>query len=139
MLLGASWSAVDLDDSDDESKFERMKIRQNSKDGMLGLLWLPGDLQSQVKNFRSGEHQEALVDIDRRAASDLPWWFVVDSSDADENVDDAVDPFLQEVESGAANNAGYLLAAMAVGTQSPGALTLVVLTVLGFIHNRAKD
>jgi hypothetical protein len=81
-----------VEKSDDETNHVRIKINNlkghreslYNKVGLfprqLDLRWLPGDLQSQVRNLvkfsdqLSDENKETLKGIDNRASSDTPWW-----------------------------------------------------------------
>jgi hypothetical protein len=146
MLLGA-WNAGSCDDDDDdESHHVRIKQKRRrlgppskgvAKTGrrhrVLDLRWLPGDLQTQVRSLASpwagdeATSMEKLEAIDRRAASDLPWWVVANSEEGEgEQTSSAV----LDVETAAANNAGYLLAALAAGTRAPLAMAAVVMSIL---------
>ena len=132
-------------DSEDESAYEPIKVRSRTT-GPFGLLWLPGDLQEQVKRIISPGHKtgtasgsssslhNAVLDIDRRASSNLPWWFVADSSDDDDDTTITTDSSLIEVEASASNNAGYMLGALLAGIQTPNYLMGLVLGLLCSVH-----
>lgn len=102
----------------------------------LDLRWLPGDLQSQVRDRVSFcdditdddfPSREFLQSMDRRAASDMPWWVVADSSDSDHGATAAANAPVYEAEATAANNPGYLLGALVAGTSAPLTMAAVVM------------
>ena len=85
----------------DDRDHERIKVKRSNKIKLssrhLDLRWLPGDLQSQVRNLIAHSdnltdyHKESVKDIDVRASSDVPWWVLPDaaSSTADYNITDS--------------------------------------------------
>ena len=89
--------------NDLEQRLGEIGVREGTRRKSLDLLWLPGDLQCHMisqadivksenkrkpKSIYKFSSAEAMEAIDRRAASDLPWWVIVESSDDDDDDDD---------------------------------------------------
>ena len=87
----------------------------------LDLRWLPGDLQNHMK---SNPTSDALEALDRRSATDQPWWVTAaeDDSDVDEpNHNLAI----------SSANAGHIIGGLIAATQAPIATAVVVVCMLG--------
>lgn len=117
----------------------------------LEMRWLPGDLQSHVKDVVSSRGYglaDALRDVDRRSHSFLPWWIVDDNND-----DDDIGKDESETSGGANGDAvvvmddpneddndkskvpfvadtGHVLGALVLAIQAPRTTALVVATIL---------
>jgi hypothetical protein len=127
----------------------------------VDLLWLPGDLQTQMRDLASSSSlqietdgayspQSALVEMDRRAADPFPWWMVASDSSSDEdsdassavgigkNDDDPAVKFapmllLDRTPSveAEAGNSGFLLAALVASARAPLTTAVLVVTLTG--------
>jgi hypothetical protein len=121
----------------------------------LNLRWLPGDLQTHLRSQASMDvagtvsqsssstefcSSAALEAIDRRAASDKPWWNVVDLSSDTESEED-VNAEGADVDSvalppGIGNptlTRGYLLGMFLAGVQAPLWVASAVVALLGLV------
>ena len=102
----------------------------------LEMRWIPGDLQSHVKDVASSmtNFTDALQAMDRRSLSFLPWW-VVDDSDSDSELsdqndnDDAV--AVDGLNVAASVNAGHILGGLIAAIQAPLATAASVVLLLG--------
>ena len=136
-------------------------VQDRTKRKSLDLRWLPGDLQvhmiSQADEVESTgkvfefDSAKALESIDRRAASDLPWWAVMEedteSTDdeshersTEKNSDDEGDHSL-EVGSYLAPHQRHpstrpiqFLFALVFGVKAPLSLAAAVVTLVGFVY-----
>lgn len=141
-MMRGSRSSGDVLQSESDRNHERIKVqrgRKSKRKRPLDLLWLPGDLQSQVRSLAASLELDGdtttsvLADIDRRASSDLPWWVIAESSDDDNGSLTRMDAVLLDTETAAGNNAGYLLGALVAGTQAPLTMATLVLGLVGLV------
>ena len=124
----------------DEASFVSIKRRRRknilSQMGgpTLDLRWLPGDLQSHVK---ASANAEELQDLDRRTASDSPWWVINnddDTSDAERNENDRREELQKPV------NIGHVLGGLIAAIQAPVSTASTVLLILGCMqHDSRKE
>jgi hypothetical protein len=158
-------------DDDDDADHVRIKISRDKRfstgtaflprrKSPVDLLWLPGDLQTQMRDLASSlslqsetdgaySPQSALVEMDRRAADPFPWWMAASDSSSDEDSDasSAVgsgkddDPSVKfapmllpdrtpSVEA-EAGNSGFLLAALVASARAPLTTAALVVTLTG--------
>lgn len=154
LLLGATWQDV-LDSSgsiDDESNHVRIKVsneKKSKRDGEkrreLGLLWLPGDLQTQMRELVSTQMLESAPDdltsepflraMDKRSSSEMPWWIQApssssSSSDDEGDADESLGPG-QRLPDATSSGPGFLLAALVIAIQAPMTAAAIVLGVAG--------
>jgi phosphatidylinositol 4-phosphatase len=88
----------------------------------LDLRWLPGDLQNHMKSNPSSDALEAL---DRRSATDQPWWVTAAENDS-EDVDE-----LNHNLATSSVNAGHIIGGLIAATQAPIATAVAVVCMLG--------
>eukprot|EP00977_Amphora_coffeiformis_P013477 scaffold3570_cov227-Amphora_coffeaeformis.AAC.11 len=145
LLLGASWQdLIKSSPEDDDSDHVRIKVsmedakRKRQKKRDLGLLWLPGDLQTQMRElvalplldseFDEIASEPLLRAMDKRASSEIPWWIQATSSDES----DAEDPKpLRRDADSTSSSPGFMLAALVASTQAPLTTAALVLSVVG--------
>jgi microcystin degradation protein MlrC len=100
------------------------------------------DFDNEAKLSAEFCSADALAAIDRRAASNEPWWITPDSSD-DEGGAALVDHQTAKAELGATiNHAGYVLSSLLLGTRAPLPIAAVVVGLLGAMYLppfRVKD
>jgi hypothetical protein len=159
-------------DEDDDADHVRIKIGRDKRfstsaaflprrKSPVDLLWLPGDLQTQMRDLASASSlqretdgaysaQSALEEMDRRAADPFPWWMMASDSSSDEdsdasstgstgNDDDPAAkfaPMLVEQDripsaEVAVGNSGFLLAALVASARAPLATAVLVVTLTG--------
>jgi hypothetical protein len=136
-LLGGRWhDTIDQDDDVRHVRIKQSKMRKqlvSRRRKLLDLRWLPGDLQTQVRSLAASsigdlydaETPGSLQAMDKRAASNLPWWVV----DSDDTGDESREKFSSR-ETEIINSGGFLFGAVLAGTQSPVAMAAVVLALL---------
>lgn len=148
---------------DDDSNHVRIKVDRDKRTGgaflprkksPVDLLWLPGDLQTQMRALATSSTllddkdgsfspQMALEEMDRRAASDAPWWMMASDSSSDEEgdvsstesraSDDSAEfaPILSPVRipsvEASSGNGGFSLAALVASTRAPSTTAALVL------------
>ena len=145
LLLGASWQdLIESSPEDDDSDHVRIKVsmedakRKRQKKRELGLLWLPGDLQTQMRElvalpmldgvFDEVASEPLLRAMDKRSSSEIPWWIQATSSDESEADDPA--PMRRDADSTSSSH-GFMLAALVASTQAPLTTAALVLSILG--------
>jgi SacI homology domain len=132
-LLQAARSILDEQDDGEvlsEASFVHIKKHRKNPLSQMGgptldLRWLPGDLQSHMK---ASANANALQDLDRRTASDAPWWVVDDLADKDEH---------EELHLPV--NIGHLLGGLIAVIQAPVSTATTVLLVLGWMYRENDD
>ena len=92
----------------------------------LDLRWLPGDLQSHMK---ASANAGQLQDLDRRTASDTPWWVIEDDASNEEKDDDDGRILQNPV------NIGHMLGGVIAAIQAPVTTASTVLLILGCMQN----
>ena len=142
LLLGATWQDImERRVVEDDSDHVRIKVKSGVKPSWsgkkreLGLLWLPGDLQSLMRDLVSKPTSTDLPDelpadpamraMDKRASSETPWWIQASSSSDDGETTPKVNG--QTAGSGT----GYVLAAVVASFQAPLTTALLVLGIVG--------
>ena len=128
-LLQAARSILDEQDDGEvlnEASFVHIKKHRKNPLSQLGgptldLRWLPGDLQSHMK---ASANANALQDLDRRTASDTPWW-VIDEDLADKDEHDELHLPV---------NIGHLLGGLIAVMQAPVSTATTILLVLGSMY-----
>jgi phosphatidylinositol 4-phosphatase len=114
----------------------------------LDFRWLPGDLQmhliGQASQVLDGEDKvegycskTALESIDRRSASDDPWWYLSENSDGDDGVgkqyavdDDSVSPETSNSIRHRRITATHMILALVVGIKAPFHLAMVIVSLV---------
>lgn len=156
LLLGATWQ--DMLNSpasvEDESDHVRIKVpdkkipkRDRQKKRELGLMWLPGDLQTQMRELVSTQMLENSQDelmssepvlkaMDQRTSSEMPWWIRAGSSSEEVDTDYADDdshsasPVEKERFQDSTNSGpGFHLAALVASCQAPLATAAFLLSM----------
>lgn len=122
-------------------------------DRPLDLRWLPGDLQDHMRsraimaaNDEAGPNAKfnpvaALASMDRRAATDVPWWVLPDTTD-DENEDEngLIDHDIARTDPGAKKiPSGYVLSSFLLGTRAPTWVAAAVVAMLGVVLLHDSD
>lgn len=123
-------SATDGAETDDEITYLPIH-RKRLVGGGLDLRWLPGDLQSHMRASAAtpGESlQNLMKHMDRRAASDIPWWVLPDSDEDENNEEDEDEDHSRQ----SPLNSGHVLAAFIAGLQAPLSTAAAILCGLGF-------
>jgi len=145
LLLGASWhDLMKSSPQDDDSDHVRIKVsnedtmRKRQKKRELGLLWLPGDLQTQMRELVAVPMLDSVFDeivsepllraMDKRASSEIPWWIQATSSDESDTED--IIPLRRDAD-GTSSSPGFMLAALVASTQAPLATAALVLSIVG--------
>jgi hypothetical protein len=172
LLLGQLPRQSKGDDDDDDADHVRIKVSRDKRFGTsaaflprrkspVDLLWLPGDLQTQMRDLATSSslqretngaysHQSALEEMDRRAADPFPWWMVASDSSLDEDSDadssvgsgDNDDPAVKfaplrleqdRVASveATAGKSGFILASLVASARAPLATAALVLALTG--------
>jgi hypothetical protein len=134
----------DIMDSASEDAFvhikkNRRKVLAQMGGPTLDLRWLPGDLQQHMKASASlplsdddgstTVTEEALLAMDHRTASDIPWWAIVDTSDEETEEDN--DHKMQT-----SVNLGHVIGGLVAAVQAPLATAVAVLCTLGWTNWR---
>ena len=140
LLLGATWQDVMKKNiMEDESDHVRIKVSSKSKRREFGLLWLPGDLQTQMRELIATPVADSIPDglssehvlraMDKRASSEIPWWIQTASS-SDES--DAEDPGATRRDTDSTSSSpGFMLAALVAASQAPLGTAAFILTLVG--------
>jgi hypothetical protein len=121
-------SPEDVGDEISEDSFVHIKRRRRNRlvgGPRLDLRWLPGDLQCHVR-AASSRSSLSLQALDRRTASEIPWWVVPDTSDDEELVNNNASPLHPSM------SAGHWIGGAIAATQAPLTTALTVVLVLGW-------
>lgn len=137
-LLGERWTDL-VDPGEVERHATSKQSETNTMPSVLPLLelvWLPGDLREQMRSLGEAgidpSYRNSLLDIDRRAAVDLPWWVVPDNDDSI-----PTSPGGENGSSKSGNLPGYVLGTFVAGTKTPVAMAifgLAFVAVFGCDH-----
>jgi hypothetical protein len=137
----------DMLDSSSEDAFVHIKKHRRNMLAQMGgptldLRWLPGDLQQHMKASASSPlyeddgstavTEEALLAMDHRTASDIPWWAIVDTSDEEKDEDN--DHKIQT-----SVNLGHVIGGLVAAVQAPLATAVAVLCTLGWTNWRDPE
>lgn len=141
MLLG-----MDRDDGYKHGDHNHVRIKftgEKSNKHRLDLRWLPGDLQNQFRSSTFSHSLQRLPDdylaaseslqaIERRAATNIPWWVVPEEStnEFENNSDSPADKNHIVEVSTTSNNAGYVFGALMAGANAPIPLAMLVISLV---------
>jgi len=146
-----SYSHDSASDVEDESEYFPIEQRMSLENRLrnigggsipghrqgLDLRWLPGDLQSQMKSqatatsHRSNQSiSDALEAMDRRSATDQPWWVVPSDADNEKPTHDL---------STSSPNAGHVIGGLIAATQAPITTAVAVVCMLGLSVLESDD
>lgn len=151
LLLGTTWQEVFANSAalEDESDHVRIKVGKGksmeesfgSRRRELGLLWLPGDLQTQMRELAANpppdnlpaefSSETLLREMDRRSSSESPWWLHAASSSDESDADDATPRQREASNDASSTNPGFILAALVASCQAPLSTAAFILSVAG--------